>query len=224
MMRTVLALLVLSLLAPAAHACPEIVVPLDPKDPAFKSSAWGSALRQYKGRRHKRALKTLRKVGAKLQKDVAALFHPNKDGKTAPNKTIQRWLQKHVHTRHPGVLIRSDRFTYPAFVWWAWADTACRAGAFVEAKVALGHVRRLRPGADLLHHEALVLLRTQKPKEARALLSKAPPDSFLTPYLEGLLARADGLEDVARAKLLEAKRASDLDDQRQAVDKALTGP
>ncbi len=220
-MRSVLVIAVIAIGAADARACPEVVVPLDTKDPAFKSAAWRGALRAYKGRRHKRALASLRRTGSRLQADVTRLFHPGQDAPPVANKVIQRWLQKHVHTRFPGLMIHSDRFTYPAIVWWAWADAACRAGAYMEASVALERLRDLRPGADLLHHEILIRIRTSRIDAARDLLRQAPPDAFLTPYLEGLLARASGDEAQARQKLLEAKKASDLDDQRRAVEKAL---
>lgn len=214
-------------LAPAAaSACPEIIVPLNSKDSAFKSRAWRKALTHYKHRHHKRALKALRKMSRALEKTATRLFHPPDQDKAVKNVVIQRWLKKHVYTPHPGVIIRGHRFTYPQLVWWAWADTACRAGAWDEAAVALHRLGELRPGADLLYHRILIKIRRGKAQGVRPLLRKAPPDGFLTPYVEGLLAGAAGKTEEARKKLLQARGGADLEDRRKAVDselKALDG-
>ncbi len=194
---------------------------MDPKDPAFSSSAWKTALRHYKHRRHKAANKAFTKVDTKLRQEVSTLFHPDAEGNTAKSEAIQKWLQRHVHTRNPGVMIHRDRFTYPAIVWWAWADTACRAEDYTGARVALTRLEQIRPGGDLLHHKLLLMLRLKQAKRAAKLLPKAPPDAFLTPYLEALVARANGDETRARAKLREAGKAAMLRDRQAAVKREL---
>lgn len=206
--------------APAA-ACPEIIVPVNPRDTVFKSAAWRRPMGHYRARRFGRALRALQKANTTLERETEQLFHAAEDRPAPSNRTIQRWLQKHVYTRNPGVLIRADRFTYPAVVWWAWADTACRAERYGEALIALRRLREVRDGSDLNYHEALVLLRLGRTDEARKLVPTAPPDGFMTPYLEGLIARADGDLETFRSKLTLALRSAALDDRRNAVRRAL---
>ena len=216
-------LLLCSLLLSAlpARGCPEIVVPLDPKDAALTARAWKRALALYRARKHRKALQTIRKTSTKLEQAADQLFRPGKDGKTAPSKKIQRFLHTHVYTKNPSVLIRSDRFTYPQLVWWAWADTACRAGAYREAKTALARLRELRPGADILHHEILVGLRLGELERVRPLISKAFPDAFLTPFIAALVARQEGDLGRARAELLRARGSAGLAERLQVVDREL---
>lgn len=209
----------LSALSPAS-ACPEVVVPIHFKDSAFQSNAWKTALRHYKKRRHTKALKALRKTDKALQKDVARLFQPRVD-KEPSNTVIQRWLKRHVYTRHPGVLIHQDRFTYPALVWQAWADTACRAGDFKSAHVALARLVELNGKDNALHHRALVAIRLNRTAKAKTLLERALPDAFIGPYLRGLIQRAEGNVEAARTELKSALSAAFMPDQKDAVEKEL---
>ena len=203
-----------------ASACPEVVVPIHFKDSAFQSTAWKTALGHYKKRRHAKALKALQKTDKSLQKDVRRLFQPLVD-KEPSNKLIQRWLQRHVYTPDPGVLIHEDRFTYPALVWQAWADTACRAGDFKSAHVALSRLVELNGDDNALHHRALIAMRLNQTAEAKKLLERALPNAFMGPYLRGLIQLAEGDAESGRTELKSALSAAFMPDQKDAVEKEL---
>ena len=221
-MRRALFLLALCLLLPAAaEACPEIVVPLNPQDSAFHSRAWARPLRAYKAQRYRRAVPMLQRQAARLERDVKRLFHPDTAEDAVSNEMIQRWLRRHVYHPKPGVLIEGERFTFPAIVWWAWADTACRAEEYRQAYVALERLNALQPGGEVSLFRALVLLRLERHDEARQIVESAPPDAFLTPYLNGLLALSQGRREVFEEQMGLARLAVTHRERRDAVLNAL---
>lgn len=194
-------------------------MPIDPADPALRSEAWRGPLALFRARRYDAALQAFRKTSARLDGEVGKLFQPPMK-KEPPNRLVQRWLQRHVYARNPGVFIHGVRFTYPVVVWWAWANAACRAGGFAEAQLALKRLASLRPGADP-YARALVAMRLGQAARARRALKKAPPDGYLTPYLEGLLAAQDGKLDLARERLGLAQVAADSPERKAAATQAL---
>ena len=215
-------IIVLAALGPPvpAAACPELIVPLDPRAPALRAEAWRGPLAAWRQGRWGAALRGLRATSGRLEREAERLFRPKK-GRKVRNADIQRWLRRNVTSRPPSVVIRSERFDYPALVWWAWADTACRAGHVAEARVA---ARRLADQGDrgVRHHlDALLALRAGRTEDAALALRSAPPDRFLTPYAEGLLALARGQREAARRHLDTARAAADLPARRAAVEKAL---
>jgi hypothetical protein len=212
-------ILVLLFAAPT-WACPEVVVPVDPRDGALRSNAWKQSLKHFRSNRYKRALKAFTKTAARLQKDAERLFQP-KVGKEGTNSEIQKWLQRHVYRKNAGVIIQGEKFTFPALVWWAWADSACRTGAYAEAARALSEVRALQRSPELLYHEAIVGLRMGQLAPAKRMLRLAPPHSFITPYVQGMIARSQGRIAVAGQRLKQAQRGAMLEDQQRAVKRAL---
>ena len=203
-----------------ASACPEVVVPMDGRDPAFSSVAWKRALKAYEKRQHARAFKALSKTEAKLRGEIQSYFQPETEEATVNNSVIQKWLKRHVYHKNPGVLILGERFTFPALVWWAFADTACREGQFADAYAAILRVREVRDGPNAQRHQAMIAYRLGQIDAADKLLKSASRDGFLTPYLEGLIQRHRG-EPGWKEKLVLAKKYSDLGDQRRAVTKEL---
>ena len=205
----------------SASACPEVIVPMDFRDTAFKSRAWKKPMALYAKHRHAKALRAFRKVSATLEKKVVFLFQPKDDASAASNTKIQTWLKRHVYTPNPGVLIHRDRFTYPVQVWRAWADSACRSGAYDEALLALRRIESLAPTTDLTQQRTMVLLRLGRYKPARTALKAAPPDRFFTPFAEALISIHDGDLANARAKFAQAGAAADLPSRKAALKKAV---
>ena len=189
----------------AGGACPEIIVPVDPSDSALESRAWQGPLRLWQKGKYVRANASFRKKEKRLAREVRRLFHPVSAQKVVPNKTIQQWLQRYVYTEKPSVLIYQHRFTFPALVWWAIADTACRLGHLDTADHALRRLTELRNGRDADQHRALLLLHQEKFEQAAAALHRLPPDGFLTPYIAGWLAAANGQKPQAQKHLTIAR-------------------
>ncbi|MFT5432017.1 MAG: tetratricopeptide (TPR) repeat protein [Myxococcota bacterium] len=203
-----------------ARACPEVAVPMDFRDTAFQSKAWKKAMTRYKAQKHSSALTLFRKASRKLEKEAAKLFLPADDASAAKNSVIQRWLQKHVYTPHPGVLIHRDRFTYPAQVWLAWADCACRSGAYEETLLGLARAKELQPDVNVTQQLTMTYLRLDRFEDARKQLAKAPPDAFFTPFAQALLAHHDGDATLAKTKLDAATGVADLPARRKAIEAA----
>ena len=203
-------------------ACPEMIVPVDPSDSALDSRAWRGALRLWKAGQYTRANTLFRKKEKRLARDVRRLFHPASAEKTVSNQTIQKWLQRYVYTDKPSVLIYEHRFTFPALVWWAIADTACRLGQLDTADHALKRLTELRNGGDADQHRTLVLLYREKFEQAAKLLLKLPPDGFLTPYIAGWLAASSGYRAEAKKQLQIARAAAALGSQRNALEKLIS--
>ena len=206
----------------AGRACPGMIVPVDPSDSALTSRAWQDSLRLWQKGKYVRANTSFRKKEKRLARDVRRLFHPVSTQKAVPNKTIQKWLQRYVYTEKPSVLIYQHRFTFPALVWWAIADTACRLGQLDTADHALRRLIELRNGRDADQHRALLLLHQEKFEQAAASLRRLPPDGFLTPYIAGWLAAANGQKPQAQKHLNIARAAAALGSQRNALEKLIT--
>ena len=217
---TITMCLALVWIVPCATSCPEVQIGIDKRDSALQAHRWKRALRFYRNQKYGAALKALRKTAKALQREAVRLFQPDSE-RVTKNKTIRRWLQKHVYTRYPSVLIKSDRFTYPVLVWTAWADVACRAGHFREANRALHGLRFLRPSVEARYLEALVAVRMKQTQRAQKLLNKALPHRFLTPYLQGLIAVQGGNFDLAREKLTMASSTAQTTGQKKGVAAAL---
>ncbi len=218
--KIILILILLTLTFSAAHACPEVSIPVNPRDSALGAHAWKSAFKDFRAKRYKAAYQKFTRTAQTLQAKAERLFQPLTK-KMPSNAKIQRWLQRHVYNKKPGVLIRSDRFTFPVLVWWAWADSACRVGQLKVAARNLQEVRRLQPLPALLYHEAVLGLRLGQLDAARKMLLKAPPDSFVTPYVQGMIAKHEGRLKKARERLELAKGGAALDDQQKVVEQAL---
>ncbi|HIA02554.1 MAG TPA: hypothetical protein EYN06_00610 [Myxococcales bacterium] len=217
-----LILISLTLTFSAAQACPEVSIPVNPRDSALEAHAWKRAFKDFRAKRYMAAYKKFTRTAQALQAKAERLFQPQTK-KTPSNAKIQRWLQRHVYNKKPGVLIRSDRFTFPVLVWWAWADSACRVGQLKVAERNLREVRRIQPLPALLYHEAVLGLRLGRLDAARKMLLQAPPDSFVTPFVQGMIAKHEGRLEKARERLKLAKGGAALDDQEKVVDQALRG-
>jgi hypothetical protein len=72
-----------------------------------------------------------------------------------------------------------------------------------------------------MYHEAVIGLRLGQLEAARNMLLKAPPESFITPYVQGMIAKHEGRMDDARKRLKQAKDAAILDDRIKAAIRAL---
>jgi len=197
------------------------VVPVDQGDSALKSRVWAKGLSQWRKGRFNQALQTFRKAERRLSRDIQRLFHPKTTEQAVENAKIQRWLQRYVYTERPSVIIRNHQFTFPALVWWAIADSACRTSSYNVANYALARVKDLRAGRDVDQHLAIVHLYRKRYKEADALAKTLPPDGFLTPYIEGWL--AGSRDDLPRAKsrFNRARAAAALRSQRDALNRRI---
>jgi len=200
-------------------ACPEIVVPVNRKDTALRSARWKTPLQAYKNRQYKSALLKFRRTAKAIDSEMQTLFHP-KDAVVA-NRTIQKWLQRHMYTRYPSILEAQDGFTFPVLVWWAWADTACRQGKYQEAERALNRLAALRPSSDVQFHQVVVAIHRHEWKRAKSLLAKTRPDRYLTPWAEGVLAGQRGDFVTAKNKLQRAADGAYTKERRQAALQAL---
>ena len=73
----------------------------------------------------------------------------------------------------------------------------------------------------MLEHDVLLLVRTGRIKEAKPKLKRLPPDAYFVPYIEGLIAAAEGDPTRARRKLKQALAVSALEDRQKATKAAL---
>ena len=209
------------MLSTASNACPEVIIPVDPANSALRSKAWAKGLKQWRKGRYEKALKIFRKTEKRMSREIRRLFHPKTKDAAVDNVKIQKWLQRYVYTERPSVLIKGHRFTFPALVWWSIADSACRTNAFDLAEYALKRVQELRNGGDVNQHMAVVKLYRAQFKYAARIAKNLPPDGFITPYIEGWLAAADGKRAEAQARFRLARSGAALEDQRKALKRRL---
>ena len=215
-------LLVLPLLfAAPSLACPEVVVPVDPADPIFRSPQWKRPLAAYSAQRFGPALTAFRSAGKTLETTSARLFQPNASGGPAKNAAIQRFLESTVYANPPALIAIGDRFSFPLSVLWAWADAACRQGSLLEAATALAKVQALRTGPDVTAHVVALALRQERFGLAEQLAKDLPPDAFFTPFVEGRLAMALGRRDEAREKFTRAKLGALFPERSRLIDQWL---
>ncbi len=212
-------IVVVVLCATSVLACPEVIVPLDRKDTALRSSRWKRPLQTYRARKFKPALKQFRRTSKAIGSEVNNLFHP--EGESVSNRIIQKWLQRHMYTRYPSILESQDGFTFPVLVWWAWADTACRQGEYAEAARALERLAAMRPSSDVRFHQTVVAIHQKQWKRAQHFFAQTRPDRFLTPWAEGIFASKTGDWETARTKLQRAADGAYMPERRQAALHAL---
>lgn len=206
------------LLTRFAAACPESVVALDPNDPSLASGVWAPAGAAWRKGDYAGALKKLRAVGARLERDVGRLFRPGRNGKAPSNAAIQRFLAATVYARPPALQVEGDRFLFPAAVLWAWADAACRQNAPEEALTALHKLQVFRDDGAVRRHLLAVALRAGRAAEAKALVRELPPEGFFTPYAEAEIARLEHDLPLAQQRLAAAEKAAITPAQRALVE------
>ena len=197
-------------------------------DPIRRVKAYKSGFRELE--RSKGALKKLSKARRLLEKESLTLLKQARDvfrerNDTIKRRAVRRFLDRHVYSKPPSLVLKDEGFELPASVSTTLAWLRCREGHWKEA-IAYARPAHLEP-SSLVAFAALILIDKGRMEEASELQPAMTDEGFLSPFVKVELS-ADKQEKIRYHRMAKLRATNQAQHDAVAIQQrrhsALKGP